>query len=75
MNTKKKEQEQLFSRRELQIIYLICEALSNREISKLLRLSLRTVEGHRNNIVQKMKVHNTAGLVVYAIRHHLYVVE
>ncbi|RPD43612.1 MULTISPECIES: response regulator transcription factor [Chitinophagaceae] len=61
-----------FSAREVEIIQMICEELSNKEIAARLGLSVRTVEGHRERIQEKMNVRNMAGIVVYAIKHHLY---
>ena len=61
-----------FTEKELRIISLICDQYQNDEIAKKLKLSKRTVEGYREFILKKMKVKNTAGLVVYAIRHKLY---
>jgi DNA-binding NarL/FixJ family response regulator len=51
------------SRRELDIIKLIKEGLSSREIGQELELSLKTVEVHRYNILKKLKLKNTAALV------------
>ena len=61
-----------FTDKELKIISLICDQYQNDEIAKKLKLSKRTVEGYREFILKKMKVKNTAGLVVYAIRNKLY---
>jgi DNA-binding NarL/FixJ family response regulator len=69
---RKKNNEPEFSARELEIIRMICEELSNKEIAAQLSLSVRTVEGHRERIQEKMNVRNMAGIVVYAIKHHLY---
>jgi len=57
------------SEREREIFQLIAEAHSNKEIADLLCLSLATVETHRAHILQKLDVHNTAELVLYAVRH------
>ncbi|HKZ65646.1 MAG TPA: response regulator transcription factor [Chitinophagaceae bacterium] len=53
------------SRRELDIIKLIKEGLSSREIALQLDISLKTVEVHRYNILKKLKLKNTAALVNY----------
>lgn len=60
-----------FTEREKEIIVLISKELSNKEIAETLFLSARTVEGHRQNIMDKMDVKNTVGLVIYAIKKGL----
>ncbi len=57
--------------RELEVLKLICEGLSNREIAAELGLSANTVAVHRANIMNALGVHKTAELVVYAIHHGL----
>ena len=64
----------VFSERELEIIHLICEDLSNKEIAAKLLLSRRTVEGYRLKIMEKLNVHGTAGIVLYALKHHIYTI-
>lgn len=71
-NPHKKFPQQVFNKREKDIIRLICEELSNKEIATQLNLSIRTVEGYREKIQEKMQVKNTAGIVVYAIRKGIY---
>jgi DNA-binding NarL/FixJ family response regulator len=56
------------SEREREIFQLIAEAYSNKEIADLLAVSPATVETHRAHILQKLDVHNTAELVLYAVR-------
>lgn len=60
------------SKRETEVLQLICKEKSNAEIAAQLFLSVRTVEGHRNSLLQKTGCRNTAGLVLFAIRQHLY---
>lgn len=60
------------SERELQVLQLICKEQSSAEIAEQLFLSIRTVEGHRNNLLLKTQSRNTAGLVLFAIRHQLF---
>jgi DNA-binding NarL/FixJ family response regulator len=55
------------SNREISIIKLICLEHTNQEIADELFLSKRTVEGHRQRILEKIGAKNTAGLVVYAL--------
>jgi DNA-binding NarL/FixJ family response regulator len=57
--------------RERQILQLIAQGRSNRDIAGLLGLSVNTVAVHRNNMMHKVKIHRTAELVLYAIRHGL----
>ncbi|MBN1597212.1 MAG: response regulator transcription factor [Bacteroidales bacterium] len=57
------------SEREEEVLYHICKGLSNQEIADTLFLSKRTVDKHRENILTKTNSRNTAGLVMYAIRH------
>lgn len=61
--------------RELEVLQLICKGLTNHEIADKLFLSVRTVDTHRGNLLGKTGVSNTAGLVVYAIKHNLFSVE
>jgi DNA-binding NarL/FixJ family response regulator len=58
--------------REKEILVLLCRELSNIEIGERLFISPRTVEGHRNNLLQKTGCRNTAGLVVFAIKNNLF---
>lgn len=59
------------TKREVEILQLICEELTAQEIAEKLYLSIRTVEGHRNNMLSKLGCRNTAGLVVYALQQGL----
>lgn len=68
----RKQNKVTFNEREQQIIPLICEGNTNKEIGSKLFLGKRTVETHREHILEKMDVKNTAGVVIYAIRHGLY---
>src|SRR5580692_1208999 len=56
------------SNRELEVLQLIVHGKSNKEIAIVLKLSVNTVSVHRANIMQALQIHNTAELVVYAIR-------
>jgi DNA-binding NarL/FixJ family response regulator len=57
--------------RELEILQLICDGKSNKEIANQLELSANTVAVHRANIMDALGIHKTAELVVYAIRNGL----
>ena len=56
------------TRREAEILQLICEEMTTSEIADKLFLSARTVEGHRKNLIEKMAVKNTAGLIIKAVK-------
>ena len=57
------------SSREMEILKLICEGLSNQEIGEKLFISKRTVDKHRSNILEKTNSKNTAQLVMHSIRN------
>lgn len=57
------------SDREIEILQLICEGLSNQEIGEKLFISKRTVDKHRSNILEKTGSNNTASLVMYSIKN------
>lgn len=59
------------SEREKEILGLICKEYSNADIAEKLFISIRTVEGHRNNLLMKTGCKNTAGLVVFALKNQL----
>lgn len=61
----------LITRREKEILQLIIEEYTNKEIADKLFVSLRTIENHRNHLLQKFKVKNTAGLVKIALQEGL----
>jgi len=54
--------------REKEVLQLISEGKSTKEIASLLFLSIKTVETHRNNIMHKLKIYNIAELTKYALR-------
>ena len=59
------------SGREIEIIKLVAEGFSNKEIAEKIFLSVHTVATHRKNIMSKLNVNNSAGLVMYAIEKNL----
>jgi DNA-binding NarL/FixJ family response regulator len=65
------ERTRELSPREREVLQLICEGLSNREIGARLSLSVNTITVHRANIMTALGVHKAAELVVYAIQHGL----
>jgi DNA-binding NarL/FixJ family response regulator len=60
--------ENVLSKREMEVLTLISSELTNEEIGKKLNLSKRTVDSHRQNIINKLQVKNTAGLIKYAFK-------
>lgn len=58
--------------REREVLRLICKEYTNNEMADNLNISVRTVEGHRNNLLAKTGCKNTAGLVVFAIRYEVF---
>ncbi len=61
--------------REREILQLIAEGLSHQQISDQLHISIRTVDTHRNNIIQKLDIHDAAGLVTYAIKNGILILN
>jgi DNA-binding NarL/FixJ family response regulator len=59
------------TRRELEVLQLICDGLSNKDIAARLKVSVNTIAVHRANIMTTLGVHKTAELVVYALQHGL----
>jgi two-component system response regulator NreC len=60
-----------FSEREMEVLQLIGEGLTNHEISERVFLSKRTIEGHRHSLLDKTGCRNTATLIKFAIQHQL----
>jgi DNA-binding NarL/FixJ family response regulator len=63
----------LLTDREKEVLQLLAEGRSNKEVATLLELGLSTVETHRSNLMQKLNLHNTAEIVLYAVRKGLIV--
>jgi two-component system, NarL family, response regulator NreC len=59
---------ELLSDREKEVLQLLAEGKTNKEVATLLNLSTHTVETHRTHIMQKLNLHNTAEIVLYAVR-------
>jgi DNA-binding NarL/FixJ family response regulator len=74
-NPYKVKEKIFFTDRELEIITYICEGLTNKEIGEKVFLSVRTIEGIRLRITEKMNVKNTAGIIIYAIKSGLYTAQ
>ncbi len=58
----------LLTSREREILQLVAELKSNKDIAQLLNLSLYTVETHRRNLQEKLNLHSVAELILYAVR-------
>jgi DNA-binding NarL/FixJ family response regulator len=59
---------ELLTDREREVLQVLAEGRSNKEVATLLNLSVYTVETHRTNLMQKLNLHNTAELVLYSVR-------
>lgn len=57
--------------RQLEILKLVCLDKNNREIAELLRVSIKTVDKHRGNLLVKLKIHTSVGLVIAAFARGL----
>jgi two-component system, NarL family, response regulator NreC len=66
-----KQVNEILSKREIEILKLICKEYSNAEIAEKLFLSISTVETHRKNLIAKLGVNNTVGLVKFALKNNL----
>ena len=69
----KEENHKRLTDRERQVLCLIAEGKTNKEIAKLLGVSIRTIETQRLNLMAKLEVHDRAQLVRYAIREGLII--
>jgi len=70
--TESKQRKPKLSEKEITIIRLICQEWSSPEIARELELSKRTVEGYREQIMEKINARNTIGIVLFAIRNKLF---
>ena len=61
----------LLTAREKEVLQLLAEGKTNKEVAQLLDVSPYTVESHRTNLMQKLGIHNTAEIVLYAVRKRL----
>jgi two-component system response regulator NreC len=69
--SKRDQPFELLSERETQVLQLIAEGHTTKKIAAQLDLAVKTAESHRTRIMQKLNIHETAGLVRYAIRRGL----
>lgn len=65
------KQNKDLSKREVEVLKLIASGMSNRDIADKLFISIRTVDAHRNHIMQKLSLKSTAELVKYAIKEQI----
>ena len=70
-----KVEKEVFSQKEIEIMQLICQEMTNKAIGDKLFLSSRTVEGYRQKITEKTNSKTTAGIVIYAIRNGIYKID
>jgi DNA-binding NarL/FixJ family response regulator len=70
-NGTKQDETERVSTREREILQLLAEGYSNKEIADSLNLSLKTIETHRFNLMRKLDLHSIADLVLYAVRNHI----
>jgi len=63
------------SARESQVLKLVAEGQTNNAIAQIMKISVKTVEKHRTNLMAKLDVHDTAGLVRVALKHGLIFVD
>ena len=59
---------ELLTPREREILQMLGEGNSNKDVATKLNLSLHTVETHRGNVLEKLNLHNTAEMILYAVR-------
>jgi two-component system, NarL family, response regulator NreC len=58
----------LLTEREKEVLQLLAEGKSNKEVASILDVSVYTVDSHRTHLMQKLNLHNTAEIVLYAVR-------
>ncbi len=66
------DNEETLSNREIDVVKLICQEKTNQEIADILFLSPRTVESHRQRILDKIGAKNTVGIVIYAVINSIH---
>lgn len=69
--TRSEEASDPLSSRERQVLQLIAEGRSTKDVASLLGISVKTAESHRSRLMQKLDIHETASLVRYAVRRGL----
>ena len=74
-STKSESEKNKFTKREMEIIHLVCEKHSNTEIAKKLFIEVRTVETHLYNIYRESNTHSHNDLMKYAEKHNFFTVK
>ena len=67
----KEEKDSLLTPREMEVLQYVAKGLSNKEIADQMFISIRTVDCHKNHMIQKLKVKNSAELIAFAIKNGL----
>ncbi|MCF7870910.1 MAG: response regulator transcription factor [Candidatus Omnitrophica bacterium] len=67
--------KEFLTKREKEILHLVGEGKTAKEIAKLLYISRRTVENYKNNLLKKLGLHRTSDLIKYAIKHNIVDIE
>ena len=75
INPKSSDEDVVLTKRELEILELIGEGLSNNEIANKLFISIRTVDTHKNNLISKTGSKNVVSLLIYAIKNKIISIE
>lgn len=73
--SQKSTQQVRLTPREIQILKLVVSGLTNKQVAAHLKLSVRTVEAHRENMMRKLNAHNVADLTRYALAHGIVRLE
>ena len=71
LNGKVKKTHEELTTREIEVLELVCQQMTTDEIAEKLFISTKTVNGHRNNLLQKTGSRNVTGLVMYAVKNNL----
>lgn len=74
-SAEKEDEATLLTSREREILRLVAEGKTAREIAKTLYISQRTVENYKNNLLKKLNLHRTSDLIKYAIKHRIVDIE
>ena len=70
-----RDPQQRLTPRQREILQLIAEGMTSREIGETLKIHIKTVESHRMHLMKRLGIHDVAGLVRYAIRHKVVLSE